>query len=83
MLPDVWELFAYWDDYPPIDVCVRAYLGVKPKGKKQGRIGVVDGDTLTDVERQEMAAAYVRPWDQLPKHIKNVLLEHEINKAES
>lgn len=30
-LPQVYELFAYWQDYPPVHEMVAAYFGIKPK----------------------------------------------------
>jgi len=33
-LPRIEKLFAYWRNYPPMNILVAAFLGVKPKSKK-------------------------------------------------
>jgi hypothetical protein len=40
---DVNELFDYWNQFPPMHILMRGYVGYKPEAKREERTSVIVG----------------------------------------
>ena len=68
LLTDVWELFDYWESYPPVHVILRArYISSDPPKSRDGMGG------MNDAERLIMASSPVSSFDKLPLHVQAAL----------
>jgi hypothetical protein len=63
-LPEVWELFEYWNDWPPAHVLLRGFTGYQPK-KQAPR----------ELEAQEVSelSAMLGPAGKAPPHIAEMV----------
>ena len=71
-LPDAWELFEFWNEWPPAHVLLRSFTGYKPQNKAPRELETSEVSELS---------ALLGPAQQAPAHVADMVRWAETMKT--
>lgn len=72
-MPDIWELYDFWLEWPPVYMLTRWMSGFKPKPKFRR-----DGPpVLNEAERLTEAQSNVIPFERVPAYVREAMQKHK------
>jgi hypothetical protein len=71
-LPDVWDLFEHWREYPPAHILLRGYVGYEPPGKSGE-----PNETEQRLLAQSSVIGSTKRFSELPQEVRDRIAQEQ------